>query len=262
MKCGTTSLYYLLADHPEVAMSARKETDFFIAEGNFHRGLAWYQSQFRGEAKAVGEVSPNYTKCHLFAGVPDRINDVVPDAKLIYLVRDPIRRTVSHYVSSRSVGREHRSLENALNDVTTSNYVLTSMYHRQIEPYLDRFARDNMLFLPTEDLARRPRAVMRRVYRFVGVDDQFESEWIEATLNDSAAKTVQPRWFRWISDTLLSQPLKDRIRPYFPEEWIPGKRLRRPELTPDLRRKMIDHLGPDVEKFRTVTGRSFESWSM
>jgi hypothetical protein len=139
MKSGTTSLYYYLSEHPEIGMSSQKETDFFIAENNYERGLTWYESLFDGSSKARGEASPNYTKGHLFPGVPARMSDVVPEAKLIYLARDPIERLVSHYAGSRAAGREDRALPEALADLDDCNYVQTSRYHRQREPYLAHY---------------------------------------------------------------------------------------------------------------------------
>ena len=86
-KCGTTSVHEYLDDHPEVAMSAEKELNFFVEEKNWPRGIAWYESQFDPDAPVRGESSPTYTAYPEYHGVPERIRSVVPDAKLIYLVR-------------------------------------------------------------------------------------------------------------------------------------------------------------------------------
>lgn len=262
MRCGTTSLYYLLSDHPEIGMSARKETDFFIVEGNYNLGLPWYQSQFPDEAKAIGECSPNYTKRHLFLGAPKRIKETIPDVKLIYLIRDPVQRTISHYLSSRSRRKERRTIEEALSDLSVNNYVLTSMYYKQIELYLKFFPMSKICIVTTEELNQHPVRTTQKIYRFLGVNDQFESRWIGKVFNSSSAKRVQPSWLRWISDNLLSQQLKDEIRPYFPEEWLPGKPLNRPEPSPELKRKLASHLRPDVKKLRALTDRVFDEWSL
>src|SRR5687768_14093660 len=88
MKCGTTSLHYYLAQHPEICMPQKKETDFFITEINYHRGRGWYESLFaqpaKITAKACGEASPNYAKTWQFRGVPERMHDLLPQARLIY----------------------------------------------------------------------------------------------------------------------------------------------------------------------------------
>jgi len=98
MKCATTSLHYYLNLHPQISMSEEKELDFFIHKNNWHKGIEWYKTNFTGNASVYGESSPNYTKYPFFNGVPERMHAVVPDAKLIYVVRDPIERIISHYI--------------------------------------------------------------------------------------------------------------------------------------------------------------------
>ena len=123
MKCGTTSLHYYLSQHPEIYMSRDKELDFFIEEKNWHKGIEWYESQFNVQAKVIGETSPNYTCRHCFPGVPKRMNELLPDAKLIYLVRHPIKRIVAHYLHNYSEGLESRDLEETLLDSETNQYL-------------------------------------------------------------------------------------------------------------------------------------------
>ncbi|HVM40035.1 MAG TPA: hypothetical protein VM618_04550, partial [Acidimicrobiia bacterium] len=91
MKSGTTSLFQYLGLHPGVGLPARKELDFFVAHRNWRRGEGWYRSQFAPVADGLvtGESSPNYTMRHLFPGVAERMAAVVPDARLLYVVRDP-----------------------------------------------------------------------------------------------------------------------------------------------------------------------------
>src|SRR4051794_39122806 len=88
-------------------MSTRKELDFFAGPGwNWERGCDWYEAQFRGAeaAKVRGESSPSYSMHPWVPGVPERVHAAIPDAKLIYLVRDPIERMVSQYAHYSSRG--------------------------------------------------------------------------------------------------------------------------------------------------------------
>ena len=137
-KCGTTSLHGYLSLHPQVSMAKRKELDFFVrpedsivAIGNWHRGLDWYRAQFQGSSPVLGEASPNYTGFPHFRGVPERAARVLPEAKLICMVRDPIERIVSHYMHRRAAGVETRPLEQTLGDIETEAgaiFVYRSMY--------------------------------------------------------------------------------------------------------------------------------------
>lgn len=262
MKCGTTSLYYYLAEHPEIGMSRRKETDFFLkTHGNWEQGRDWYAHQFPDDVPERGECSPNYTKRHLFDGVAARVQSVCPDVKLIYLVRDPIERTVSHYWGSYQQGREERSFEAAVADVEHSNYVLTSRYHMQLQPYLDRFSERNLLVLSTEALGTTPTDTLRTIYRFLGVNSTVQNRRTKRRFNSSAAKKKLPAWIRWVSRQ-VPQHVKDRFRPYLHRQWLPGERVPRPEVTPTVRAQLEEALRPEAEALRELTGRDFEAWSV
>src|SRR5687768_10052815 len=100
MKCGTTALHEALALHPDIVMSQPKELNFFFAPdhgngswelGNWHRGLDWYCSHWPAQALVRGESSPGYTSpSHPEAA--ERMATVIPDARLLCLVRDPLIR--------------------------------------------------------------------------------------------------------------------------------------------------------------------------
>ncbi len=105
-KCGTSGLHYYLGLHPEISMSTPKELDFFIAERNYPLGLDWYRSQFDPQAKVRGESSPNYTAYPQHVGVPERMHSIVPEARLLYMVRDPIDRIAAHWVHNFAKRRE------------------------------------------------------------------------------------------------------------------------------------------------------------
>src|ERR671923_1441551 len=142
-KCGTTSLHEYLDAHPEVAMSREKELDFFVEEKSWGRGVEWYERQF-ADAPVRGESSPSYTAYPRYRGVPERIRTVVPDAKLVYLVRDPIERIVSHF-RHRQVVRPG-ALEDAFADpYRREGLVAPSRYWLQLERYLEHFPPEQIL---------------------------------------------------------------------------------------------------------------------
>ena len=139
MKSGTTSLHHYLAAHPEISMSRPKELDFFVAEKNYDRGVDWYASHFDDAAAVRGESSTNYTKCHIFDGVPARMNALLPNVKLVYVLRDPIERLISHYEHNRSRGRESRTFDEALRSPERNHYVQCSQYLTQLEAFLEYY---------------------------------------------------------------------------------------------------------------------------
>lgn len=262
MKCGTTSLYYYLAEHPEIGMSRRKETDFFLVDhGTWDRGRDWYARQFPDDAPARGECAPNYTKRHLFDGVPARIEAVCPDVKLIFLVRDPIERTISHYRAARRDEREDRPFEAAVADTKASNYVLTSRYHFQLRPYLDRFSVQDFLIVTAEELGTAPVSTLRTIYRFLEVDPAFENQRTERRFNDAVGKKRLGPWARWLSRQ-VPQSFKDRVRPHLPLHWLPGNCIPRPEVSARVRAQLEGVFRPDVEALRDLTGRDLNAWDV
>ena len=108
MKCGTSALHQYLDQHPDIAMSKEKELDFFIEDRNWRKGLDWYRSMFPDSGVVRGEASPDYTHYPAIPGVPERMHTVVPGAKLIYMVRDPVERMLSQYMHNRWTGIETR----------------------------------------------------------------------------------------------------------------------------------------------------------
>jgi hypothetical protein len=261
MKCGTTSLYYYLGAHPEIEMSDRKETDFFVAEHNYDKGPDWYERRFPEGGRARGECSPNYTKAHLFPGVARRMRTLVPDARLVYMVRDPIDRIISHYVGRRAEGKEPRSFREAVTE-PDNNYVRTSRYFRQLRPYREAFGDDQIRVWALEDLAARPSEVLRELHRFLGVDPSVaEAQLRQGHFNASARKRIRGAWFRWLR-ARVPQSVKDTLRPYVPRRWIPGTPIEPPEPSAALRERLADTLRRDVAALRAWTGQSFPEWSL
>jgi len=117
MKSATTSLHRYLGFHPGIFVPEPKEIDYFIQERNWDKGRQWYESHFP-EAKAVrGESSTSYTQCHRYKDAPGRIRALIPDAKLSYVLRDPIERTVSRYRQRTIQGLEDRAVAEALKKI-------------------------------------------------------------------------------------------------------------------------------------------------
>jgi hypothetical protein len=267
-KCGTTSLYHYLRAHPEIAMPAMKELKFFVREHNWERGLDWYQSWFAdASAPARGEVSPQYTNYPRMRGVPERMHSVIPDAKLIYLVRDPVERLVSYYVDRYARGFEDSELADAITLSPGDPYTGPSMYCMQLEQYLPYYPLERILVVAQEDLLRRRRASLREIFRFLGVDDSVDSPQFDRLNNLSSSKRYVRRRRRWL-------PRNPAPAPFGRLPWnlrAPAKRIayrpftrkiERPTLAPDLRDALAEYFAPDVERLRALTGKALDGWSV
>ena len=170
MKCGTTQLFHTLAAHPEVNACAIKEPNFFVdhASGSWSKGSVWYRSLFRDSSGIRLEASTAYTKEYLDQQTALRIRSYCPKAKLIYLIRDPVDRAISHYLHNVTEGREDRPLLEALLD-RGSVYNSVSLYYRQLTPFLSLFPRDQICVVQAESLWKAPEETIAGVRDFLGI---------------------------------------------------------------------------------------------
>jgi hypothetical protein len=264
MKGGTTSLHYYLNLHPHISMSREKELYFFVGERNWNKGIEWYKSNFTGKAKIYGEASPGYTNYPTFKRVPERMHSVVPDAKLIYIVRDPIERLISHYVHYYAEGLESQPLAEALADFACP-YVQRSQYAMQLELYLKYYPLSSILIITQEDLLRRRRATLQEVFRFLGVDDSFYSLRFAITMH----RTRDKRRLNPIGKRLVRLPGMGALKQLAPdvhwhlERWLCypfSHQVERPALAEPLRQALVDYLKDDIDRLRAYSGRAFEEW--
>ena len=265
MKCATTSLHYYLGLHPEIFMSQEKELNFFLRQGNWHKGIEWYRSHFVGDAKIYGESSPNYANYPFSQGVQERIHRLVPEAKVIYVVRDPIERILSHYVHQYAVGREQRPLSEALADLGDNPYVCRSRYAMQVEPYLRSFPEAHVLIITQEDLYRQREETLKSVFRFLEVDDSFYCEEFSLIKHPSRGKRRRRHGTAWFDS--LSEHILERV-PHTTGQNLGhllslsfSHKVERPQLDETLRQRLINFLEDDVNRFRQLTGYDVESWS-
>jgi hypothetical protein len=195
-KAGTTALYSHLREHPALAGPPWKEVSFF--DRHFWRGAAWYRGHFpnmlylsavrarTGVEPIVGEASPSYL---FHPHAPERAAALVPDVRLIALVRNPVDRALSHYHHEVALGREALPFEQALEQEEERmegelvrmrdpryfshawwnfTYLSRGRYAEQLERWLALYPRERLLILPSDDLLERPGETYRRVLEFLG----------------------------------------------------------------------------------------------
>lgn len=191
MKCATSAVHAYLDSHPDVSMSRPKELNFFNGpdvaphgdastwwrQGQWHRGLAWYASQFDPEASVRGESSPAYTSPS-FPRAAERMAEVVPHTRLVYLVRDPVQRALSQYAHHRRDGTEQRPVREAILD-PGSQYLSRGRYHERLAPYLSRFEREQIHTVVQERLLARRGPEVARLYQHVGVDPDWRDDSLD-----------------------------------------------------------------------------------
>jgi hypothetical protein len=231
-KAGTTSIYAYLRRHPEVFLPERKEPHYFSeftvdpAFDNFNapvRTANRYQELFAGAAgyKAVGEGSSSYLSDKRAA---ERIKKVVPNAKIIISLRNPIQRAFSHYLMECREGREVRPFhETLVADLArpqkgwgiSAQYVELGMYADQVERYIRCFGRSNVLVILFEDLKQDSARVMKQIADFIGVNPGLYPEGAFSDVHNPFAVT-RGAYARWL---LRFKPLRLWSRRWLPR-WV------------------------------------------
>jgi hypothetical protein len=256
-KCGTTSLHEYLAGHPEVAMTTDKECMYFTGP-DWEGKLRGYRGLFFEDARVRGESSTGYTAWPWYPEVPDRIRATVPDARMIYLVRDPIERTISHYAQNVWDGVAVRTWEQLMDDLEDgwNVPVWSSRYATQLERWRERFAAERILVLEAGDLRTRRAETLRRIFRFLEIDEDFVSpRWDDE--HNAASSHLVP--------TALGRALGSAGRRWH-ERPVVGRLVARevaaPTLTPQQRERLIAVLKPEADRLREMTGLSFAGWEV
>jgi hypothetical protein len=263
-KCGTSVLHYYLGLHPEISMSQTKELNYFIQERNWPQGVDWYRAHFDPEATVRGEASPNYSADPVFAGVPKRMHSVVPEARLIYLVRDPLERIAAHWVHNVAKGRVKGDLRETLLNPKTS-YIARSRYHMQLQRFLRFYPLERLLVLEQNDLRDRRAETLRSVFEFAGVDAEFSHARFRHERHKTGRKTQPTRL-----GTRLEERRARAQRHMVPPEawalareyWPLGRRIGRPDVRGALPNDVIATLREDAMELRRLTDRGFEHWSI
>jgi hypothetical protein len=250
-------------------MSKPKELNFFVEEMNWDLGLDWYASRFDDRFKVRCESSPHYTNLPRFGGVPERIQEHCSDARLLYMVRDPIKRILSHWVHATGAGYETREMVPTLS-LPDTQYINRSKYWMQLQPYLELFDRGQIELITQEELQAEREATMRKAFAFAGVDESFVSEQFDREWEKSSAKQGDKYQFM---EKLIKLPgfrSFDRNFDRLPESmrWIVEKVVHDPEKPPAEKPKLSAELfetvrgrfGEDVAELQRFAGREFAGW--
>lgn len=249
-------------------MSAQKELRYFWRD-DWRALQDWYESQFVDEAPIRGESTPAYAAYPYRRNVPERMHELIPGAKLIYLVRDPIDRLLSHWVQRRSDGdRTPFARFMAEYDRPDNPIVCPSRYWLQLERFLRFYSRDRVLVLDQSDLKTRRIETMAQVFRFLGVDDSFRSEGFIPERNTHDEKTTPRAFTVHLMDRVLfplSRSIPTNVRDVIrrpANRVLFGPPANAPLLTPDAHARLTELLAPEVEKLRRFSGHQFASWSL
>jgi hypothetical protein len=276
-KAGTTWLWDMLRQHPDVYLPPEKELHYFndisydgpdVRNPNFGRPLAWYLAFFReaGPDQVCGEISPSYLWS---TSAPGLIHELDPEMRILVLLRDPVDRLFSSYLFGRQVGQIAAvSFEEALE--RHRHLLARAPACASVQRYLDLFGRDQVHVVLYDDLVADPAGALRSVQRFIGVPELVPDD-VGARRNVTGAS-------RFPRTTLLLMRGRMRLRKHGLEPLVDlGKRLglvrifrffqsqvrpweERPGLDPATEARLRAHFLPDVEGLERLLRLDLARW--
>jgi hypothetical protein len=279
-KAGTTALYWYLAEHPAVFMSAVKETNFFAynvdAEGRLLYGdpevhrfpvktREEYEALFRdvGGATAIGEASPLYLES---PQAPSRMRAMLPAARIVCSLRHPVDRAYSDYLMylrrrGRSFDPGRELSAGAAWAQADSRWMQVSRYHGQLERYFQVFPREQIHVLLFDDIKRNALGATQAVYRFLEVDPAFAPDM--DTPHAPGGVPASPM----LEGFLARSAITSALRPWVPTRaanWVRRLRARTlrkaPSLPPAVRKEITGRFRDDIRRTSDLIGRDLDHW--
>ncbi len=221
MKSATSSLHVQLASQRGIFMSEPKEPNFFSDDDQYRRGVEWYSSLFANarEGHLCGESSTHYTKLPDHPETIRRMAALVPNVKLVYIMRHPIDRLVSHYIHQWTQNVIRCDINDALDRYPELiNY---SRYSYQLEPYFEAYGKHSVLPVFFAAVRKQPQTELERIARFVGFRGPVAWKEDLGAQNVSAERLRRFRGYRLIVDSppmallrraLIPQTIRDVVK--------------------------------------------------
>ena len=265
-RSGSTMLYEAFKEHPEISVAKNiKETNFF--NHNYHKGIEWYKSFFKENrhTKAIGEISNRYISD---TRVPQRIAQLLPQVKLITVLRNPFERIRSAYAFRQRVGAIDPDI-NILDAIIQFPSLISGNYYADhLERFLNFFPEENLHIAFYEDLVTDPERFIREIFTFIGVNDLFIPRALNKQVNPSAIVRLRflayvirkmadtLRWWHlyFILDKLKSSNLVRALM------FKRGVKLEDSETSRQLNTILIDHFFPQIANVEKITGRDLSHW--
>jgi hypothetical protein len=218
MKCGTSSLFNYLNQHPQLFGSKYKEVSYFCRDAFYSQGEQWYRAHFpRIEDMPDGSVAFDATPDYLlYPEAPRRISRLLPDVKLIALFRNPTERAISHYFHNIKKGREKEEILDAMK-FEHAVYKRRSMYKEQIERYYKLFASDQIMIIQSEEFFKNPTKTLRDIYLFLGVDHHVEISDLSPRQIGFNREAVRGEVYEYLNDYF--EPFNQELFEYIGKEF-------------------------------------------
>ena len=262
MRSATSYLAAKLRTHPDVFMSPTKELHYFNRW--YDRGTEWYMRNFAGatDESIVGEATPEYMHAR---GAIRRIAEVVPDAKLIASLRNPVDRAYSHYLKERAwiwepldfaeaITVEPERLANAT-EVRRDRYAYLDKgrYLTQLQRICEYFPRSSLLVVVFEDMRADPEGTFRTIFEFLGVDPSFIPPDLRTRVGSH--KTLRSRRFHTALRRLPASPVRRGLEKMNIRTEAP------PPMDPAIRARLLEEFAAPNAALAEWLGRDLDAWN-
>ena len=251
MKCATSTLHEQLARRSGLYLSRPKEPNFFSDDDSWERGFGWYEGLFAdaSASQLCGESSTHYTKLPTYPETVDRLKAAIPEARLVYVMRDPVDRIVSQYVHEWSEGQVSEPIDRVVEQ--HERFVAYSCYARQLAPFIEAYGADAILPLAYERMIAEPDATLARVCTFIGDPTPGAPAWTdEVGRQNVSSERMRPDPLR---DRVLAHPLGRALKSLMPKALKQRARAHwtmneRPELSGEMRARVEAALDADLAR--------------
>ncbi|MEM9321072.1 MAG: sulfotransferase domain-containing protein [Pseudomonadota bacterium] len=254
MKCGTSTLADQLRAQPGIFVTDPKEPNFFSDDDVFAKGLDWYRDLFAaaqpGDLK--GEASTHYTKRPTYPACADRLASALSAPKLIYMIRDPMSRAVSHYIHEWSMGVISEGLDAALD--THPELISYGCYMQQLRPYVERYGAANICVMALETMQKSPQDCLQTLGNFIGFDGTMEWQSEQSRSNVSSERMRRFPMQKLLIDNAVARGLRRALVPQSLRDKVKQSRQmhERPEMSPDKVVRLQEIFAEDYAELRQV----------
>lgn len=248
-KCGTSTLFEALKDHPQLIPCREKEPHFFSTTPDWRAELARYHALFPdgpdGALRFEGSTSYTFHP-HRTVALWDDLYTYNPALRFIYIVRRPVDRLVSAYMHHVLRGYTQAPPEEAI--LSKALYLDVTRYATQIRPFIERFGRERVLLLEFDDLVRRQGETLAQVAQFLGIDgSRFASR--PPVHNNASIRT--PKKPAGGLKPMLKRMLGQGGEPVLAEK---------PRLSPEFQRRVLGALDLEIDTIAELMGRDLSHW--
>ncbi|NBD18359.1 MAG: sulfotransferase [Cyanobacteria bacterium] len=259
MKAATTTMSFQLGKQPGIYMvSNPKELYYFSYDKNFAKGSDWYRSKFSAAKPndLCGEAATTYTQLPHSPHVVDRMYELIPNAKLIYIMRHPVDRLVSHFLHEYLLRNITIDINQAIHDYP--QLIDSSLYSMQLKPFLTKYGPEQILPMFFERLLQFPQDELERVCRFIGYTGKPQWDFNTAPRNKTSSRPIMYPWIRFMRKTPVLNSLRKSLTP----EWLQEKmktlfasNLEKPKINP----QNLDYLHQVFNQDLNILGDWFQT---